>query len=161
MYLAAGGEGITTLTGVVTLICGLLAGGAGLLTSFAQRGRGVVESYKDLNADIRQERNDYRARTQELEKSVVEKDQAIDRYRRILWQYGVDPERALNNIAVALEAIGKFEDALAAYQAALKVDPANVELKRNYGRFSEFYQSFKTKPKADAPLMPTKPPGAP
>lgn len=92
MYLAAGGEGITTLTGVVTLICGLLAGGAGLLTSFAQRGRGVVESYKDLSADIRQERNDYRDRVAVLEKAVADKEQENDRYRRLLWQHGIDPD---------------------------------------------------------------------
>lgn len=67
--------------------------------------------------------------------------------------------RAMNNVAVALEATGKFEDALAAYQKALKADPTNVELKRNYGRFVEFYQSFKSKPKPDAVLVPTKPNG--
>jgi Flp pilus assembly protein TadD len=69
--------------------------------------------------------------------------------------------RAMNNVAVALEAIGKFDEALAAYQQALKADPGNVELKRNYGRFSEFYQSFKNKPKTEPTLMPAKPPGAP
>ena len=67
--------------------------------------------------------------------------------------------RAMNDVAVALEAIGKFEDALAAYQRALKADPNSVELKRNYGRFVEFYQSFKNKPKTDAVIVPTKPPG--
>ena len=66
--------------------------------------------------------------------------------------------RAMNNIAVALEAIGKFEDALAEYQLALKADPNNVELKRNYGRFVEFYQSFKSKPKSEPVLVPTQPP---
>jgi len=65
--------------------------------------------------------------------------------------------RAMNNIAVALEAIGRFEDALAAYQRALKAEPNSVELKRNYGRFVEFYQSFKAKPKAE-PVIPTEPP---
>jgi len=67
--------------------------------------------------------------------------------------------RAMNNVAVALEAIGKFEDALAAYQRALKADPNSVELKSNYGRFVEFYQSFKNKPKTEPVLVPTKPPG--
>jgi Tfp pilus assembly protein PilF len=66
--------------------------------------------------------------------------------------------RAMNNIAVALEAIGRFEDALAAYQQALKADPNNMELKRNYGRFAEFYQSFKTKPKTEPVMVPTEPP---
>ena len=65
--------------------------------------------------------------------------------------------RAMNNIAVALEAIGRFEDALTAYQRALKAEPNSVELKRNYGRFVEFYQSFKAKPKAE-PVIPTEPP---
>ena len=65
--------------------------------------------------------------------------------------------RAMNNIAVALEAIGRFEDALTAYQRALKAEPNSVELKRNYGRFVEFYQSFKTKPKTE-PVVPTAPP---
>jgi len=71
----------------------------------------------------------------------------------------MEPEnaRAINNIAVALEALGKFDDALLAYQRALKVDPSNVEVKRNYGRFAEFYQSFKGKAKpADAPPAPPK-----
>src|SRR5689334_17203742 len=67
--------------------------------------------------------------------------------------------KAMNNVAVALEAIGKFDDALAAYQQALKADPNSVELKRNYGRFVEFYQSFKNKPKTEPVLVPTKPPG--
>ena len=67
--------------------------------------------------------------------------------------------RALNNIAVALEAIGHFEDALKAYQDALKADPTNVEVKRNYGRFVEFYQNFKVKPKTDT-VVPVEPPHA-
>lgn len=78
----------------------------------------------------------------------------------------LEPEnaRAINNVAVALEALGKFDDALVAYQRALKVDPANAELKRNYGRFSEFYQSYKGKTKAPGaatapPPQPAKPVG--
>ena len=73
----------------------------------------------------------------------------------------LEPEnvRAINNVAVALEAVGKFDDALVAYQRALKVDPSNLEVKRNYGRFAEFYQSYKGKPKtADSPKEPPKEP---
>lgn len=66
--------------------------------------------------------------------------------------------RAMNNVAVGLEAIGKFEEALEAYKRALKADPGNVELKRNYGRFVEFYQSFKAKPKTEPVMVPTEPP---
>ncbi len=53
-----------------------------------------------------------------------------------------DP-RILNNMAVAYEALGNFEKALDYYQDAIKSDPTNRELKRNYSRFVEFYRSFK------------------
>ena len=51
--------------------------------------------------------------------------------------------RTLNNMAVAYEALGNFEKALDVYQDAIKSDPTNRELKRNYSRFVEFYRSFK------------------
>ena len=58
--------------------------------------------------------------------------------------------RILNNMAVAYEALGNFEQALDYYQSAIKSDPANKELKRNYSRFVEFYRAFK-------PAEPAKP----
>jgi len=51
--------------------------------------------------------------------------------------------RVWNNLAVAYEATGQFERALDAYQHALRMEPSNKELRRNYSRFIEFYQSFK------------------
>jgi Tfp pilus assembly protein PilF len=51
--------------------------------------------------------------------------------------------RVYNNLAVAYEANGMFDLALDYYQRALKVAPSNRELRRNYSRFIEFYQSFK------------------
>ncbi len=51
--------------------------------------------------------------------------------------------KVLNNLAVAYEAVGQYENALLAYKEALKADAANRELKRNYSRFVEFYQAFK------------------
>ncbi len=51
--------------------------------------------------------------------------------------------RILNNMAVAYEALGNFDKALDIYQEAIKADPANRELKRNYSRFVEFYRAFK------------------
>jgi len=51
--------------------------------------------------------------------------------------------RILNNVAVAYEATGRFEQALEAYQDALAADPGNRDLRRNYSQFLEFYQSFK------------------
>ena len=53
-----------------------------------------------------------------------------------------DP-RILNNMAVAYEALGNFEKALDYYQNAIKSDPTNRDLKRNYSRFVEFYRAFK------------------
>lgn len=49
----------------------------------------------------------------------------------------------LNNLAVCFEAAGRFEDALATYREALKLDPANRVLKQNYSRFAEFYQGYR------------------
>lgn len=51
--------------------------------------------------------------------------------------------RVWNNLAVAYEATGRFEQALEAYQHALRMEPSNKELRRNYSRFIEFYQSYK------------------
>ena len=51
--------------------------------------------------------------------------------------------RILNSMAVAYEAVGNFEKALEFYQKALRADPANSELKRNYSAFSQFYQAFR------------------
>jgi tetratricopeptide (TPR) repeat protein len=67
---------------------------------------------------------------------------------------------ALNNLAVAYEAVGRFDEALATYRQALEGDPGNRALKQNYSRFLEFYQAFK--PKKPAPgAAGTTPPGAP
>lgn len=54
-----------------------------------------------------------------------------------------DNPRILNNLAVAHEALGQFDKALEYYQAALKADPSNKELRRNYSRFVEFYRTFR------------------
>ena len=57
----------------------------------------------------------------------------------------MEPRNAevLNNIAVAYEAVGKFDEALSAYQEAIAIAPGNRDLRCNYSRFVEFYQSFK------------------
>lgn len=55
----------------------------------------------------------------------------------------VDDPKILNNVAVAYEATGRYDEALETYQRALKVAPGNRDLRANYSRFVEFYQSFK------------------
>jgi tetratricopeptide (TPR) repeat protein len=49
--------------------------------------------------------------------------------------------RILNNIAVALEANGRFDEARTTYRAALALDPGNSPVRRNLERFEEFYAS--------------------
>jgi len=53
-----------------------------------------------------------------------------------------DPE-ILNNMAVAYEAVGQFEEALDTYKRALQAGPTNSDLKRNYSAFIAFYQSYR------------------
>lgn len=78
----------------------------------------------------------------------------VDMARRGLWSEALfrfqqadrlEPgsPKTYNNIAVAYEALGDFERALEFYQSAIKADPGNSELKRNYSRFVEFYRSFR------------------
>jgi tetratricopeptide (TPR) repeat protein len=82
-----------------------------------------------------------------------------------------DDAQVLGNIAVSYEAIGRFDDALAAYKKALAAAPDNRDLKRNYARFIEFYQSFRpgalkaaagapgAAPESVAVAVPAPPPG--
>ncbi len=67
--------------------------------------------------------------------------EALFRFQQAAKQRPRDPQ-VLNNIAVAYEAIGLFEQALEAYREALEVSPGDRDLRQNYSRFLEFYQSF-------------------
>ena len=51
----------------------------------------------------------------------------------------IDPTyaEAWNNLAVGYEYSGRFEDAEAAYQRALKLDPNNAMIRQNYDLFNE------------------------
>lgn len=62
-----------------------------------------------------------------------------------------DDSEVLNNIAVALEVAGRYEEALTTYKQAIEKDPSNRSLKKNYSRFAEFYTSYARgeKPKED------------
>jgi Flp pilus assembly protein TadD len=72
----------------------------------------------------------------------------------------LDPQsgRALGNLAVGYEALGKFPEAKAAYERAALLDPASPELKRNQARFLEFLAG---KPKSPATASPPAAPAAP
>ena len=69
-------------------------------------------------------------------------NEALFRFRQAA---KLDPSnpRIFNNLAVACEATGKFDEALENYQKALRLAPTDKTLKANYTRFVEFYQSFK------------------
>lgn len=58
--------------------------------------------------------------------------------------------RVMNNLAVAYEANGQFDRALTYYQRALAAQPENRELRRNYSRFAEFYNSFRPREEESA-----------
>lgn len=62
-----------------------------------------------------------------------------------------DDEVILNNLAVAQEALGRYDDALATYKLALKKAPKNTVIRKNYARFAEFFTSYArgAKPKGD------------
>ncbi len=73
--------------------------------------------------------------------------------RRSYWQeahfrfaaaHQLQPQHAgiLNNLAVTLEALGRYDEALETYKKALALAPSNRSIRRNYARFAEFYTSF-------------------
>lgn len=57
------------------------------------------------------------------------------------WERAVelDPTyaEAWNNLAVAYEHAGRFDDARKAYETAVKLDPKNVMIRQNYDLFKE------------------------
>ena len=65
------------------------------------------------------------------------------------WQKAVDLDprnhKAHNNLAVAYERSGKFEEALDAYETALELLPSNEQIRQNYELFREAYERKKRK----------------
>ncbi|MBM3751287.1 MAG: tetratricopeptide repeat protein [Acidimicrobiia bacterium] len=47
---------------------------------------------------------------------------------------------AWNNLAIAYEQAGKFDEALKAYERARKLDPKNIYVQQNYDLFMEIYE---------------------
>jgi Flp pilus assembly protein TadD len=67
--------------------------------------------------------------------------EALFRFQRARQLKPNDVE-VLNDLAVALEAMGRYDDALATYKEALKAAPRNSVIRKNYARFAEFYTSY-------------------
>jgi Tfp pilus assembly protein PilF len=85
---------------------------------------------------------------------------AIEAARRGLWKEATfyweklvakypDVAKYHNNLAIAYENAGDYEKALAEYQTALKLEPGNSIIKKNYGNFREFYIRQKGKIKSE------------
>lgn len=47
-----------------------------------------------------------------------------------------------SNLAVVLEAVGRYDDAGEAYRRALEIEPGNRKIRRNYALYSEFYSTY-------------------
>jgi tetratricopeptide (TPR) repeat protein len=69
--------------------------------------------------------------------------EALFRFEQAQRLGGGSDAQVLNNLAVAHEALGNFDQALELYRQALALDPGNRDLKANYDRFVSFYESFR------------------
>jgi Tfp pilus assembly protein PilF len=74
--------------------------------------------------------------------------EALFRFQQADRERPNDP-KVLNNLAVAYEAVGQFDEALETYKRALQAGASNRGLKRNYSAFIAFYQSYKPDAEAD------------
>ena len=68
--------------------------------------------------------------------------EAMFRFQRAI-QINPDDAMAHNNLAVAYEANGEFDNALKEYREALRLDRSNQYIQKNYSRFVEFTQRSK------------------
>ncbi|HVS33550.1 MAG TPA: tetratricopeptide repeat protein [Thermoanaerobaculia bacterium] len=63
--------------------------------------------------------------------------EALFRFQRVV-EIAPDDAMAHNNLAVAYEANGDFENALKEYREAIRLDRSNPYIQKNYSRFVEF-----------------------
>ncbi len=75
--------------------------------------------------------------------------EAMFRFRRAV-QINPDDAEAHNNLAVALEANGNFDEAAKEYREALRLDRTDPHIQKNYSRFVEFTQKAKKREAAAA-----------
>ncbi len=71
--------------------------------------------------------------------------EAFFRFQQAQRMEGGNDAKVLNNLAVASEALGKFDQALDFYKQALRLAPGDADLKANYDRFVSFYESFRAR----------------
>lgn len=64
----------------------------------------------------------------------------------------------LNNLAVAQETQGNFEEADRLYQEALRLLPGNEDIKENYRHFTGFYDQYRSRRKDSRSETDTPPP---
>jgi Flp pilus assembly protein TadD len=62
--------------------------------------------------------------------------EALYRWERAV-QLDATYAEAWNNLAIAYEHAGRFDDARNAYETAIKLDPKNVMIRQNYDLFKE------------------------
>lgn len=76
-------------------------------------------------------------------------NEAVYRFERAT---KLDPSlsHAWNNLAVAMENLGRFDEAAAAYGKALELSPDDTRIKENHERFQEF-RKYHTRKATDAP----------
>lgn len=84
-----------------------------------------------------------------LERPSAQQDFGVEMARMNLWREAefrfkraveLNPSDAMahNNLAVAMEANGDFDNALKEYREALRLDRTNSYIQKNYSRFTEF-----------------------
>jgi Flp pilus assembly protein TadD len=65
--------------------------------------------------------------------------------------------RTLSNLAVASEALGRFEKAQEYYRRALEIRPSDRDIRGNYDRFLGFYESYQARQEQQEPAAASEP----
>lgn len=107
---------------LIAVVCGCTSGGVG----GRSRAEEMEEGYRAAKHGYWQE--------------------ALMRYERA---EQLEPGNAevLNNLGVALEAVGRYEEAGEVYARARHIDPKDEKLKRNHRQYTDFYATYIEKKK--------------